>query len=96
MNKKFSHETARGIRIGFAGFVVAFAGIIVGFVGFYINYKWVSQVSFAVVVVGVLMGFAGVVYGWMHGAKHAISGSIHATGNMSAQLRRWLRRSRSN
>ena len=96
MKKEFFHGTTRGVRIAAAGFAVASIGVVAGFVGFYVNERWLSMTGFVVTAAGVLVGIAGIAYGWLHDAKRAIKGSAQAAEELSSKLPRWSRKSGSD
>jgi VIT1/CCC1 family predicted Fe2+/Mn2+ transporter len=72
----------RGLKIGFAGFVIAAIGAALGFAGFFIEERTLSLVGLAITVAGVAVGFVGLIYGWITEGKRAITGSVQASRDL--------------
>ena len=53
-------EAPRGIRLAALAFFVALISAIIGFVSLTMDFKWIAQVSFIVIVASVVIGICGV------------------------------------
>lgn len=82
-------NSRRGLKIGFAGFLLALFGALGAFAGFEINERWLSVSGFLVVVAGVAIGFIGIVYSWVTEGKQSIGGSFGAAKKMGDKIKRW-------
>lgn len=80
-------NSRRGLRIGFAGFVLALIGALGAFVGFEIQERWLSLSGFLVVVSGVAIGFIGIVYSWVTEGKQAVAESFGAAKKLSDKIK---------
>ena len=74
---------SKGLKIGVTGFLVAVVGAIFGFGGFQFNVQWLSIIGFAIVGMGVVVGFVGILYGWLTEGRHALSGSVDAAKELT-------------
>ncbi|MCQ4144007.1 hypothetical protein [Vogesella sp. AC12] len=83
MAKKFS-----ALHVAFAGFCIAAVGAIAGFIGFGIERQWVACLSFAITVLGVAIGFIGVIYGWITCGRAAIKGGVQDAEDLAAKIKR--------
>lgn len=86
MKKEFFSGTTRGMRIAFVGFLVALTGVVVGFFGFHIEARWLAVTGFGFTVIGVLIGFAGVLTGWVLDTKGAVAGSTQAAEKLRSRF----------
>lgn len=86
MARKFS-----ALNVAFAGFCIAALGTMTGFIGFGIEVRWVTLVAFVVTVFGVILGFIGVIYGWMKYGGAVIGKSIRAAEELAAKIKRFLK-----
>ena len=68
----------RGLRIGFAGFVIALVGAAAGFSGFEIDQRWLSITGYLITGAGVVVGFIGILYGWITDGPRAVRGGVDA------------------
>jgi hypothetical protein len=78
----------KGLQIGFTGFAFSLAGVALGLYGFHIDERWMSVAGFVVTGIGVLVGFTGIVYGWITEGKRAIGGSVEAARELRNKIER--------
>jgi hypothetical protein len=74
-----SGDANRGLRIWFYGFMVAVVGAVIGVIGWYIDERNVTLTGWAIGLVGVGVGGAGVVLGWLTTGRDAITGGVRLT-----------------
>lgn len=60
----FFKGTTVGMRIAFAGFLVALYGGLTGAVAAWIGIQWAAVFEFILVMIGVILGFIGIIWGW--------------------------------
>ena len=53
------------LRIGFISFLIAAVGVALNFIGFAVNERSISVAGFGLCAVGVVAGFAVILYGWL-------------------------------
>lgn len=80
-----------GLRISFIGFILAAAGVAGGFIGFAVERRWISLVAFGVTLLGIAIGFGGIIYAWVRTGRDAIKGSIPASKELAAKIKRNLK-----
>lgn len=86
MARKFS-----ALNVAFAGFCIAALGAMTGFIGFGIEIRWVTLVAFVVTTFGVILGFIGIIYGWITYGGAVIGKSIRAEEELVAKIKRFLK-----
>lgn len=79
-------KLSRGLKIGFSGFVIALLGAVTVFFGFEIERRWLSVAGYVIAIVGVAVGFAGIVYGWITEGRQAVTGSLAAAKKLRHKI----------
>lgn len=69
-----------------AGFAITAVGVATGFFSFYIDKRWLGIIALAIAAIGIVIGFAGVAYGWIYDGKRAFKESIRGMKELRAKL----------
>ena len=76
------------LRVAFGAFLLAAFGAALGFLGWYaVDSRLLSELGFALVVVGVLAEFVVVIVGQIVHGRRAVTGSFQAMKNLRERLR---------
>ena len=78
-----SIRTTYGVWIAVGGFTLTLIGAAISF---YSESKGLSLTGFITTSIGVLIGFIGVIYGWIYNSKTAIKGSVKAAKELQSKL----------